>query len=95
MKPRITEYKIILCLVYLFIIVVIPYITKTGAQFSNENSPELKFDRVILGKASWYGVPFHGRMTASGDIYDMNKLTAAHKSLPLDSIVKAVREIKV
>src|SRR5437868_5868851 len=33
--------------------------------------------------ASWYGGWFHGRKTASGEIFDMNKLTAAHKTLPL------------
>jgi rare lipoprotein A (peptidoglycan hydrolase) len=34
------------------------------------------------GNASWYGLPFHGRKTASGEIFDMNKLSAAHKTLP-------------
>lgn len=34
------------------------------------------------GIASWYGEPFHGRTTASGEMYDMNKLTCAHKTLP-------------
>lgn len=34
------------------------------------------------GIASWYGHPYHGRKTASGEIYDMNKLTAAHRTLP-------------
>ena len=34
------------------------------------------------GLASWYGEPFHGRRTASGEIFDMNELTAAHKTLP-------------
>ena len=32
--------------------------------------------------ASWYGNPHHGRRTASGEIFDMNKMTAAHKTLP-------------
>jgi rare lipoprotein A len=40
------------------------------------------------GMASWYGKPFHGRRTSSGDVYDMNKLTAAHKTLPLPSLVR-------
>ncbi len=40
------------------------------------------------GLASWYGVPFHGRRTASGEIYDMEKRTAAHKTLPFDTIVR-------
>lgn len=34
------------------------------------------------GNISWYGNPFHGRKTASGLIFDMNKLTSAHKTLP-------------
>src|SRR5262249_5165648 len=35
------------------------------------------------GLASWYGHPYHGRRTASGEIYDMNDLTAAHPTMPL------------
>lgn len=35
------------------------------------------------GVASWYGDPFHGRRTASGEIYDMYQMTAAHRTLPL------------
>lgn len=40
------------------------------------------------GVASWYGAPFHGRRTSSGAIYDMYELTAAHKTLPLPSLVR-------
>ncbi len=36
-----------------------------------------------IGAASWYGHPYHGRRTASGEVYDMYDLTAAHRSLPL------------
>ncbi len=39
------------------------------------------------GIASWYGPDFHGKATASGEIYDMNGLTAAHKRLPLGTKV--------
>jgi rare lipoprotein A len=39
------------------------------------------------GLASWYGWPHHGRQTASGEIYDMNELTAAHRSLPFGTRV--------
>lgn len=38
---------------------------------------------TFSGKASWYGKPFHGRKTASGEIFDMNKHSAAHKTLHL------------
>ncbi len=40
------------------------------------------------GHASWYGEPFHGRKTANGETYDMNKLSAAHKTLPLNTWVE-------
>jgi rare lipoprotein A len=40
------------------------------------------------GIASWYGDPFHGRRTANGEIYDMNELTAAHKTLPMPVYVR-------
>lgn len=40
------------------------------------------------GVASWYGVPYHGRRAASGEIYDMEKLTAAHRSLPFETWVE-------
>ncbi len=40
------------------------------------------------GVASWYGKKFHGRKTSSGERYDMYKMTAAHKSLPLPTIVR-------
>ena len=40
------------------------------------------------GNASWYGEPFHGRKASNGEIYDMNKLTAAHRTLPFDSMVR-------
>ena len=39
------------------------------------------------GRASWYGPGFHGKLTASGDRYDQNRLTAAHRTLPLGSTV--------
>ena len=43
------------------------------------------------GIASWYGEPYHGRRTASGEIYDMYELTAAHKTLAFGSLVKVRR----
>lgn len=40
------------------------------------------------GNASWYGIPFHGRRASNGEIYDMNKFTAAHRTLPFETMVK-------
>jgi rare lipoprotein A len=45
---------------------------------------------VQFGKASWYGRKFHGRPTASGEIYDMYKKSAAHKTLPLGTYLKVL-----
>jgi rare lipoprotein A len=43
---------------------------------------------VEAGMASWYGRAFQGRRTASGERFDMNELTAAHKTLPLGTVVQ-------
>jgi rare lipoprotein A len=40
------------------------------------------------GMASWYGHPYHGRAAANGEIYDMEKLTAAHRTLPFGTWVR-------
>ena len=45
---------------------------------------------VEEGIASWYGQPLHGRPTASGEIYDMHAMTAAHRTLPFGSVVHVV-----
>lgn len=51
-----------------------------------------KFERresfgIQYGIASWYGEEFHGKLTSSGEIYDMYQLTCAHNTLPLGTIV--------
>ena len=43
---------------------------------------------VQTGVASWYGKDFHGKKTSNGETYDMNAMTAAHKTLPLGVFVK-------
>ncbi|MDZ7689717.1 MAG: septal ring lytic transglycosylase RlpA family protein [Balneolaceae bacterium] len=50
-----------------------------------------EFDNAIeRGVASWYGPNFHGKMTANGEIYDMNSLTAAHRTLPFNTFVRVL-----
>ena len=44
------------------------------------------------GIASWYGRQFHGRKTANGDTFDMNALTAAHRSLPLNCYIRVTNK---
>lgn len=50
--------------------------------------PAEDFDYRESGVASWYGEKFHGKTTANGETYDMNGLTAAHRTLPLPSVVR-------
>lgn len=50
--------------------------------------PKENYKYSEIGVASWYGEDFHAKRTANGEKYDMNALTAAHRTLPLPSIVK-------
>lgn len=50
-------------------------------------APEVVIGATEEGVASWYGHPYHGRPTSSGEIYDMEKMTAAHRTLPLGTRV--------
>lgn len=48
--------------------------------------------RIGAGIASWYGPNFHGRQTANGERYNMDGLTAAHKTLPFNTFVRVVNQ---
>ncbi|GGF64354.1 hypothetical protein GCM10011332_18050 [Terasakiella brassicae] len=50
--------------------------------------PAEDFDYVETGIASWYGPKFHGKPTANGEVFDMNQVSAAHRTLPLPSLVR-------
>ena len=50
--------------------------------------PKVDYGFGETGIGSWYGEQFHGKKTANGEIYDMNALTAAHRTLPLPSFVR-------
>ncbi len=52
----------------------------------SSNAPAV--GNVEQGLASWYGVPYHGRRAANGEIYDMYKMTAAHRTLPFNTVVR-------
>jgi rare lipoprotein A len=49
-------------------------------------------DPDLEGFASWYGGKFHGRITSSGEVFDTNTMTAAHKTLPFGTVVKVTNE---
>jgi rare lipoprotein A len=58
----------------------------------NPGASEYRFvqPRIERGRASWYGPRFHGRRMANGEIYDMHTVQAAHKGLPLGSVVEVI-----
>src|ERR1700761_4382766 len=57
------------------------------ASTQNAEAPSPHRHWYQLGKASWYGAPFQGQATASGEPFDMNSMTCAHRSLPLGATV--------
>jgi rare lipoprotein A len=69
-----------------------PPVIETGRYKTRKtNSPKsavLKAGPYQVGTASWYGVQFQGKQTASGEPFDMRDFTAAHPSLPLGTFVK-------
>ncbi len=60
-----------------------PYVIKGKKYY-----PAIDYGYNETGIASWYGPNFHGKKTANGEIYNQNDLTAAHKTLPMPSIVR-------
>jgi rare lipoprotein A len=68
----------------------------TGQESTSENDDKdvpslpagIKPILVETGLASWYGAPYHNRRGSNGEIYDMNAMTAAHRTLPLGSIIR-------
>lgn len=71
--------------------------TTSAAAAKGAPAPPAKHDKTPApapvgyteeGNASWYGNPFHGRRASNGEVYDMYKLTAAHRTLPFETMVR-------
>ncbi len=63
--------------------------TPAAAAASKRNKPApAPVGYMEEGNASWYGAPFHGRRASNGEVYDMYKLTAAHRTLPFETMVR-------
>ena len=60
----------------------------SSGQKASRNAKNKASKPYQVGKASWYGRPFHGRSTANGERYNMYQLTAAHRQLPMGTWVK-------
>jgi rare lipoprotein A len=69
-----------------------PPSTSASSEAHASVSPHGKPIYVETGLASWYGPPYHHHKGANGEIYDQNALTAAHRTLPLNSIVRVTNE---
>lgn len=73
---------------------LVPHPTyKVGAPYTIKGVtyyPKVDYSYDEVGTASWYGEAFDGQYTANGEVYDLNLVTAAHRTLPLPSIVEVV-----
>ena len=65
-----------------------PASAPSGPPAAAERQPAIPGEYVEEGVASWYGAPFDGHRTSNGEIYDMHQFTAAHRTLPFNSIVR-------
>lgn len=80
-KPMKIKHKNIILLALFFV-----FLGGCGTPHTPSKSYE-KGDKEV-GYASWYGGKFHGRKTASGETYDQDKMTAAHKTAPFGTLVR-------
>ena len=66
------------------------YTGKSGSRYKQKKNLKStsKSNNRFKGISSYYGEDFHGKLTANGEVYDMYGLTAAHKTLPLNTIVR-------
>lgn len=66
--------------------------TTTKTTTSSSSSSSTKSGAVTKGKASYYADKFHGRKTASGEVYDKKKLTAAHRTYAFGTVVRVTNK---
>jgi rare lipoprotein A len=67
---------------------VVALLEASGSAYPSGYSPT---GQVLVGQASWYGPGFVGNPTASGSPYDPERLTCAHKTLPLGTVIRVSR----
>jgi len=63
------------------------YSTQTRGSYNKEQAAKYRVNQVLKGECSYYADKFHGNKTANGEIYDMNQYTAAHRTLPFNTIL--------
>lgn len=65
-----------------------PSVARQPASIQDLRIEAVQAKKAEIGLASWYGEECHGNLTASGEVYDMNGFTAAHRTIPMGSLVK-------
>lgn len=73
-----------------FCTVVIALVLSAACSWVPKGEAQLDVGLKDRGFASWYGEQFHGKQAANGELFDMEALTAAHRTLPLGSMVRVV-----
>jgi rare lipoprotein A len=69
----------------------VPVSAESGGHVRDDGPAAPLVRSAQTGLASWYGEPFHGRPTTSGEIFDQTAMTAAHRTLPLRSLARVTR----
>lgn len=83
-----TTLRYFLLLIVAFSLFITSCGTTSRINKSGGNSDGATGERIEEGVASWYGPNFHGNLTANGEKYDMNGVTAAHRTLPFNTVVR-------
>jgi peptidoglycan lytic transglycosylase len=78
---------------YMWAAVIAGSMVVSGCAGLTKGQADLDIGMKERGIASWYGDDFHGWVTASGEMYDMHTLTAAHRTLPLGTIVRVTNVV--
>ncbi len=87
MKIRQYITRIVILSVFMGISLALPATVLFAKEMSNHKS-HTAYAKPVTGIASYYGGKFHGKRTASGEIFNKNAMTAAHRSLPFGTKVK-------
>ncbi len=74
----------------LLLMVALVFVVSFGYGFEVQAKVKKEKSHALSGKASWYGGKFHGRLTASGTVYNKYTHTAAHKTLPFGTVVEVI-----
>ena len=77
---------------------ILMYSCTTSPRYTTTTIPNVSTTKIkstkdkLRGVSSWYGPKFHGNLTANGEVYDMYGVTAAHKTLPFNTVVRVKNE---